>query len=414
MRPISSLPGTEENAANKTDETDWNGSLPASAEGPSEPDSLIMLDSVSDSDKVELDKVDEHTDGDPVVKAVEQRQYRLTELLESEKMYVADLEQCAAYINYMRASKEDEEADIKMPEDLREGKDRMVFGNLENIYKWHKDVFLKNLEKCIENPVDLGKLFKRYEVKFRMYVVYCQNKPKSEYIVSEHIDTYFEEIRLKHGFKLRLTDLLIKPIQRLTKYHMLLEAILKHSQRAGLTDEAVAIGHALHVMTVVPNQANDMMDIGRLQGFDEKTMGKIVAQGNLLLRGPLQCTDDPTTGPNFKLKEMTVFLFEQIMIFAETVGKKTQFTSPNYYYKNHIQVNKMTLEEKVEGGDALMFKIKSTDPNRSNIIYICLAPDQQTRERWKGCIRRQLQVQQDFLRALQDPVGYHNKIGKEL
>ena len=25
-----------------------------------------------------------------------------------------------------------------------------------------------------------------------MYVVYCQNKPKSEFIVSAHIDTYFE------------------------------------------------------------------------------------------------------------------------------------------------------------------------------------------------------------------------------
>lgn len=25
-----------------------------------------------------------------------------------------------------------------------------------------------------------------------MYVLYCQNKPKSEHIVSEYIDTYFE------------------------------------------------------------------------------------------------------------------------------------------------------------------------------------------------------------------------------
>ena len=99
--------------------------------------------------------------------------------------------------------------------------------------------------------------------------------------------------------------------------------------------------------------------------------GKIVAQGKLLLRGPLFCTDDPTSGPNFKMREMTVFLFEQvfsysvhfitngalrnqvkrllqfwtlttfnqqIMLFAETVGKKTQFTSPNYNYKAHIQV----------------------------------------------------------------------------
>lgn len=52
--------------------------------------------------------------------------------------------------------------------------------------------FSKNLEKCIENPVDLGNLFKKYEKKFQMYVVYCQNKPKSEFIVSAHIDTYFE------------------------------------------------------------------------------------------------------------------------------------------------------------------------------------------------------------------------------
>lgn len=121
-----------------------------------------------------------------------------------------------------------------------------------------------------------------------MYVVYCQNKPKSEFIVSEYGDNYlevsegkdgtsmtfaecncsfsqFQDIRLKLGFKLRLQDLLIKPIQRLTKYHILLEAILKYSQRAGLQEEADAIAKAFHVMTIVPDQANDMMDIGRLQ-----------------------------------------------------------------------------------------------------------------------------------------------------
>ena len=113
---------------------------------------------------------------------------------------------------------------------------------------------------------------------------------------------------------------------------LLTQAILKHSQRASLTEEANAIQSAFHVMTVVPNQANDMMDIGRLQGFE----GKIVAQGKLLLHGPLLCTDDP--GPSYKLKEMTVFLFEQIIIFAETVGRKSQFTSPVYTYKAHIQV----------------------------------------------------------------------------
>jgi hypothetical protein len=253
-------------------------------------------------------------------------------------------------------------------------------------------------------------LFKKSERKFQMYVVYCQNKPKSEHIVSEYIHTYFEEIRLKYGFKLRVTDLLIKPIQRLTKYHMLLEAILKHSQRANLTQEVKSLELAFQVMTVVPNQANDMMDIGRLQGFE----GKIVAQGKLLLRGPLLCTDDASQAPNFKFKEMTVFLFEQIIIFAETVGKKTQFTSPVYTYVAHIQVNKMHMDERLDfDAESRLFRLKSTDPSRPGLVYHCQAEDTPARDKWTGCLRRQLQTQMDFLRALQAPIAYHNRMSQQ-
>lgn len=34
--------------------------------------------------------------------------------------------------------------------------------------------------------------FSIQERRLNMYVVYCQNKPKSEHIVSEYIDTFFE------------------------------------------------------------------------------------------------------------------------------------------------------------------------------------------------------------------------------
>lgn len=41
-----------------------------------------------------------------------------------------------------------------------------------------------------------------------MYVVYCQNKPKSEHIVSEYIDTYFEvrDLRYLHPSFLETTS----------------------------------------------------------------------------------------------------------------------------------------------------------------------------------------------------------------
>ena len=74
-------------------------------------------------------------------KAILQRSYRLQELLESERVYVKDLEQCVDYIKYMRETKDksDDPNEIAMPEDLKEGKDRMIFGNIEQIYEWHKE-----------------------------------------------------------------------------------------------------------------------------------------------------------------------------------------------------------------------------------------------------------------------------------
>ena len=45
-------------------------------------------------------------DADAVAGALEQRGYRLQELLESEKTYIQDLSQAMAYIHFMRESKE--------------------------------------------------------------------------------------------------------------------------------------------------------------------------------------------------------------------------------------------------------------------------------------------------------------------
>ena len=71
---------------------------------------------------------------------LQERGYRLQELVESEQVYVSDLEQCVEYIKFMRETKDlGEEAEIVMPDDLREGKDRMIFGNIEAIYEWHRE-----------------------------------------------------------------------------------------------------------------------------------------------------------------------------------------------------------------------------------------------------------------------------------
>ncbi|RZF34081.1 hypothetical protein LSTR_LSTR011651 [Laodelphax striatellus] len=343
--------------------------------------------------------------------AAKMRNYIIQELVDTERDYVRDLKMVAdGYMRLMR----DPDCEIPMPEGLRGGRDKMIFGNMEAIYEWHRDFFLKALERCIQHPEELGPLFKKYERKLHMYVVYCQNKPVSEYIVSEYIDTYFEELKQKLGHKLSLCDLLIKPVQRITKYQLLLDNIYKYTEKAQIYSEIDNLRQAKDIMCVVPKAANDMMNVSRLQGFD----GKITAQGKLLLHGPLNCFEGTGPSPTVKAKELRVFLFEQSIIFSEALGKKTQFTDPVYIYKNHIQVNKMSLEDRVPGccseeGGVDAFCVRSTDPQKPALAYVCLAASAEKRVEWIYKLRNILQTQKDFLKAIQSPIAYQKELTKD-
>ncbi|XP_022663645.1 triple functional domain protein-like isoform X3 [Varroa destructor] len=344
---------------------------------------------------------------------LEKRQFVLRELVETEKDYVRDLGLVVE--GYMAAIRAES---IPVPEDLKEGKDKIVFGNIEAIYEWHRDLFLAELEKCLEEPERLGLLFKRYERRLHMYVVYCQNKPKSEFIVSEYIDTFFEELRQHLGHKLQLPDLLIKPIQRIMKYQLLLKDILKYTERAKLTKEAEDLKKAVHVMHVVPKSANDMMCVGRLQGFE----GKVTAQGKLLLQGQLAVSDatSASASSNFaqimatttKLKERQVFLFEQMIILSEMVGAKSQFSTPSFIYKNSLQVNKMSLHE--DQTDPLKFCLTSKNPLQEGLTLVLQAQSSEHRQEWVSNIRALLDTQQDFLRAIQSPIAYQKELTKDV
>ncbi|GIX93710.1 triple functional domain protein [Caerostris darwini] len=334
-------------------------------------------------------------------KALTKRRFVLQELVDTERDYVRDLGLLIeGYLNLIRNE------EIPVPEDLKNGKDKIVFGNVEAIYEWHRDSFCAEIEKCLDEPQRLGILFRRYERRLNMYVVYCQNKPKSEYIVSEYIDTFFEDARQKLGHKLQLPDLLIKPVQRIMKYQLLLKDILKYTEKANLEEEAQNLRKAVQIMHVVPKAANDMMNVGRLQGFD----GKITAQGKLLQQGILMVSD-PSTG---KMKERQVFLFEQIIIFSDFIGPKSQFSAPVYIYKNHIQVNKMALEERSEDADATKFVLKSKDPLQAGLAFIIQGKTVEDRNEWVANLRAILDTQLDFLRALQSPIAYQKELTKDM
>ncbi|XP_048850160.1 triple functional domain protein isoform X5 [Brienomyrus brachyistius] len=291
-----------------------------------------------------IDEIEERKTG-----FLKRRHYVLLELMETERDYVRDLGLVVE--GYMARMKEE-----GVPDDMK-GKDKTMFGNIHQIYDWHKDLFLGELEKCLEDPDRLASLFLKHERRWHMYIVYCQNKPKSEFIVSEYIETYFEDLKQRLGHRLQITDLLIKPVQRIMKYQLLLKDFLRFSKKAGL--DSPEMEKAVEVMCIIPKRCNDVMNVGRLQGFE----GKIVAQGGLLLQDTFLVSDQDGTLVS-RMKERRVFLFEQIVIFSEPLDKKRGFSMPSFLYKNSIKVSCLGLEENLDG-DPCRFALTSKAPGSS-------------------------------------------------
>ncbi|XP_042159596.1 rho guanine nucleotide exchange factor 25 isoform X4 [Oncorhynchus tshawytscha] len=327
--------------------------------------------------------------------ALEKSMYVLKELIETEKLYVEDLRYIVeGYMATMNTK--------GIPEDMK-GKDKIIFGNIHQMFDWHKDYFLGELEKCIAEPERLAQLFIKHERRLHMYVVYCQNKPKSEHIVSEYIETYFEELRQHLGHRLQLNDLLIKPVQRIMKYQLLLKDFLKYYTKAGMDTEELE--KAVEVMCFVPKRCNDMMNVGRLQGFE----GKITAQGKLLQQDTFTVAEQDSSFLS-RAKERRVFLFEQLVIFSEPIDRKKGFSLPGYTFKSSIKVSCLGVEAPVEG-EAGRLVLTSRGADGTVVRYVLQAASPEVCRAWVNDVGQILENQRNFLNALQSPIEYQRREG---
>eukprot|EP00794_Sanderia_malayensis_P017293 gene17293-19023_t len=318
--------------------------------------------------------------------ALKKRNFVWKELLQTEHEYVKDLE--AIIKNYIPAL-----SNSKTPEELK-GKERLIFGNIEDIYEFHKNVVKKELEKLDNAPDRLANDFLKMEKKWQMYVTYCQYKPKSMTLLHDYLDTYFEEMRKKFGHRSKLSDYLIKPVQRLMRYQVFFKEFVKYTNRAGL--DSTELRKCLLMMKVIPKNANDMMNIGMLEGFS----GNLSAQGKLILQDSLYVANAKTRS---KPEERRVFLFEQLLVFSEPFERKSDFTV--FIYRHGIKMNTLGLTENFDE-DANQFAVWTKNANGGSEIFVLVAKSQNIKRCWVDAIRSILETQLCFSKALQHQTGY--------
>ncbi|XP_055657128.1 guanine nucleotide exchange factor DBS isoform X2 [Falco peregrinus] len=316
------------------------------------------------------------------------RQHVMNELIETERAYVEEL--LCVLEGYAAEMDNPLMAHLISPE-LQNKKD-ILFGNMEEIYHFHNRIFLRELENYVEYPELVGRCFLDQMEDFQIYEKYCQNKPRSESLWRQFSDSvFFQECQRKLDHKLSLDSYLLKPVQRITKYQLLLKEMLKYSKNCeGAEDLQEALTSILGILKAV----NDSMHQIAITGYD----GNLNELGKLLMQGSFNVWTDHKKGHSkvkdlarFKPMQRHLFLHEKAVLFCkkrEENGEGYE-KAPSYSYKHSLNMAAVGITENVKG-DAKKFEIWY---NAREEVYIIQAPTPEVKATWVNEIRKVLTSQ---------------------
>uniref|UniRef100_A0A8D0DXG8 MCF.2 cell line derived transforming sequence n=1 Tax=Salvator merianae TaxID=96440 RepID=A0A8D0DXG8_SALMN len=332
----------------------------------------------------------------------------INELIETERVYVEEL--FTVLMGY-RAEMDNPSMTFLLPPVLQNCKD-VLFGNMPEIYDFHNKTFLHLLESCLETPERVGYCFLERREDFQMYEKYCQNKPRSESLWRQCAESlFFQECQRKLEHKLGLDSYLLKPVQRLTKYQLLLKELLKYSTSCEGVEE---LQEALVAMLDLLKSVNDSMHQISITGYhgDIGELGKVLMQGSFSVwtghrKGPTKMKDLA----RFKPMQRHLFLYEKALVFCkkrEDHGDGYDKTS-SYSFKNFLKMSAVGITENVKG-DHRKFEIWYSGREE---VYVVQAQTVDLKMAWLNEIRKILFKQQELIKGKYKALADCKKLDSE-
>ncbi|XP_076308539.1 uncharacterized protein LOC143223952 [Tachypleus tridentatus] len=291
----------------------------------------------------------------------------ILEIVDTERTYVKDLNEIIeGYLHHIQQS-----GYTKVSEEILKD----LFGNIEDIHTFN-NTFLEELEGCGLDPVAVARCFVKNSTGFVIYTQYCTNYPRSVSVIKELMNNLetaeiFKERQLALHHCLPLGSYLLKPVQRILKYHLLLNNIVKYSDKE--SDGYPDIKNALSVMTGIAYHINDMkkkhehavrvQEIQSLlygwEGEDLTTFGELMAEGTFRMFGAKALRH--------------LFLFNKMLLIAK---KKEEGI---LIYKTHIMCSNLMLIESIQG-EPLCFHVIPFDNPR--LQYTFQARNMEQKREW--------------------------------
>ncbi|XP_017558486.1 guanine nucleotide exchange factor DBS isoform X2 [Pygocentrus nattereri] len=321
------------------------------------------------------------------------RRHVMNELLETERAYVEEL---LCVLQGYAAEMENPAMAPLIPTVLQNKKD-VLFGNMQEIYHFHKTTFLRELETYTDCPELVGRCFLERMGDLQIYEKYCHNKPRSESLWRQCSDcAFFQECQKKLEHKLGLDSYLLKPVQRITKYQLLLKELIKYSKgREGSVELQAALSSLLGILKAV----NDSMHLIAITGYE----GNLGDLGRLLMQGSFSVWAEHKRGhvkmmelARFKPMQRHLFLHEKALLFCkrrEESGEGYE-KAPSYSFKQELSMSAIGITEHAKG-DNKKFEIWSSSRDE---VYTVQAASEEIKTIWVREIRKLLTGQLEACR----------------
>uniref|UniRef100_A0AAY4BQQ2 Pleckstrin homology domain-containing family G member 1 n=1 Tax=Denticeps clupeoides TaxID=299321 RepID=A0AAY4BQQ2_9TELE len=276
----------------------------------------------ADQDKETAEPVDTNTAQTPQGVKVAYVDRVVQEILDTERTYVEDLRSIVQdYLDCII-----DQSSLLLGEEDRSS----LFGNIRDIYCFNS-ALLRDLQKCNADPAAIAECFvcihTPTQTFFTFQIAVCVNKSVVKFLRER-------QESLKH--LLPLGSYLLKPVQRILKYHLLLHEIANHLPKD--TEMYDVVLEAIDTMQRVAWHINDMkrkhehaIRLQEIQSLLTNWKGPdLIGYGELVLEGTFRIQRAKS--------ERTFFLFDKLLL----ITKKRDET---FTYKAHILCCNLMLVE---------------------------------------------------------------------
>ncbi|XP_061776874.1 guanine nucleotide exchange factor VAV3-like isoform X1 [Nerophis ophidion] len=215
-----------------------------------------------------------------------------------------------------------------------------VFVNIPDLVKVHKSLMVDVQDSILnKNALNLYQIFISYKERLLIYSIYC-SRVEIAIAVLDLICKEKEDVRLKlqecskraNNGKFTLRDLLVVPMQRVLKYHLLLQELVKHTPNAV---EKTNLQMALYAMKDLAQFVNEVKrDNETLREMDQYQRSIENLNQSLISYGRPRGDGEVRIVSNFdkRKQDRHIFLFDVATVVCKRRGD-------NYEMKDVLDLN---------------------------------------------------------------------------